>query len=141
MAQCNGPVTDTRPRFALVVDTSGSMLLDNDGEPRFGDGSVDFPGVNGTETRLYNAKGALTDVLAAFPESDYALARYYQDSGLNRSCQTANWFECAQSCCSYDDPADNVHRRRLPLLLSRRPVRAEQAVRQRRQRRRLARRR
>ncbi len=106
--QCNGPVTDTRPRFAVVVDTSGSMLLDNDGEPRFGDGSVTYPGVNGTETRLYNAKGALSDVLAAFPESDYALARYYQDSGLNRSCQTANWFECAQSCCSYDDPADNT---------------------------------
>jgi MYXO-CTERM domain-containing protein len=108
VASCNGPVTDTRPRFAVVVDTSGSMLLDNDGEPRFGDGSVDFPGVNGTETRLYNAKGALSDVLAAFPESDYALARYYQDSGLNRSCQTANWFECAKSCCSYDDPADNI---------------------------------
>jgi MYXO-CTERM domain-containing protein len=108
VAACNGAVTDTRPRFALVMDTSGSMLLDNDGEPRFGDGSVDFPGINGAETRLYNAKGALSDVLAAFPESDYALARYYQDSGLNRSCQTANWFECAQSCCSYDDPTDNV---------------------------------
>ena len=108
VTSCNGAVTDTRPRFAVVVDTSGSMLLDNDGEPRFGDGSVDFPGVNGTETRLYNAKGALTDVLAAFPESDYALARYYQDSGLNRSCQTANWFECAQSCCSYDDPRTNM---------------------------------
>jgi MYXO-CTERM domain-containing protein len=108
VAACNGAVTDTRPRFALVVDTSGSMLLDNDGEPRFGDGSVDFPGINGTETRLYNAKGALTDVLAAFPESDYALARYYQDSGLNRSCQTANWFECAQSCCSYDDPSTHA---------------------------------
>jgi hypothetical protein len=108
VAACNGAVTDTRPRFAVVVDTSGSMLLDNDGEPRFGDGSVDFPGVNGAETRLYNAKGALSDVLAAFPESDYALARYYQDSGLNRSCQTANWFECAQSCCSYDDPRDNI---------------------------------
>ena len=108
VAQCNGPVTDTRPRFAVIVDTSGSMLLDNDGEPRFGDGSVAYPGINGTETRLYNAKGALSDVLAAFPESDYALARYYQDSGLNRSCQTANWFECAQSCCSYDDPTDNV---------------------------------
>jgi len=108
VAACNGAVTDTRPRFAVVVDTSGSMLLDNDGEPRFGDGSADFPGVNGTETRLYNAKGALSDVLAAFPESDYALARYYQDSGLNRSCQTANWFECAQSCCSYDDPRDNI---------------------------------
>ncbi|HEX2874022.1 MAG TPA: hypothetical protein VHP33_22355, partial [Polyangiaceae bacterium] len=108
VAQCNGPVTDTRPRFAVVVDTSGSMLLDNDGEPRFGDGSNDFPGISGTETRLYNAKGALSDVLAAFPESDYALARYYQDSGLNRSCQTANWFECAQSCCSYDDPSTHM---------------------------------
>ena len=108
VAGCNAPVTDTRPRFAVVVDTSGSMLLDQAGVPHFGDGSAEFPGVNGDQSRLFTAKGALSDVLAAFPESDYALGRYYQDVGFQRSCQTANWFECANSCCSYDDPTDNT---------------------------------
>ncbi|HEY2410527.1 MAG TPA: hypothetical protein VGI10_31200, partial [Polyangiaceae bacterium] len=108
VAGCAGPVTDTRPRFAVVVDTSGSMVLDSAGVPHFGDGSQEYPGVGGSQTRLFAAKGALTDVLAAFPDSDYALGRYYQDSGPARSCQTANWFECAENCCSYDDPTDNL---------------------------------
>jgi len=108
VAGCGSSVTDTRPRFAVVLDTSGSMLLDQSGVPHFGDGSLEFPGIGGDQSRLYTAKGALSDVLAAFPESDYALGRYYQDVGLQRSCQTANWFECANSCCSYDDPTDNT---------------------------------
>lgn len=114
---CLVPAHDARPRFALVVDTSGSMLYDLAGYPTFGDGSVDFPGVDtasdpdstpGNNSRLFIAKQALTQVLSAFPESDYALARYYQDVGVNRSCQTAANFECAMSCCSYDDPSNNI---------------------------------
>ncbi|MDI1476217.1 vWA domain-containing protein [Polyangium sp. y55x31] len=116
-AQCLVPASDARPRFALVLDTSGSMLNDLAGNPTFGDGSVDFPGVDtgsdpdataGNNSRLFIAKQALSQVLSAFPESDYALARYYQDVGVNRSCQSAANFECAQSCCSYDDPSDNL---------------------------------
>ncbi|NUP09347.1 MAG: hypothetical protein HOW73_25115 [Polyangiaceae bacterium] len=114
---CLVQASDARPRFAIVVDTSGSMLNDLAGYPTFGDGSLLYPGVDtasdadaiaGNNARLYVAKQALTDVLSAFPESDYALARYYQDVGVNRSCQTASNFECAASCCSYDDPTDNV---------------------------------
>jgi hypothetical protein len=116
-ALCLVPSPDARPRFALIVDTSGSMLNDLEGTPTFGDGSVDFPGVDtdsdadglaGNNSRLFIAKEALTQVLSAFPESDFALGRYYQDVGVNRSCQTASNFECAASCCSYDDPTDNV---------------------------------
>ncbi|MBX3184314.1 MAG: hypothetical protein KF915_16925 [Polyangiaceae bacterium] len=114
-ATCTVTASDARPRFALILDSSGSMLLDINGNPTFGDGSADFPGVNtnapggpGQDSRLYIAKRAVAKVLAAFPESDYALARYYQDVGVNRSCQTASNFECAMSCCSYDDPTDNV---------------------------------
>ncbi len=114
---CLVQATDARPRFTLVVDTSGSMLNDIGGNPTFGDGSVLFPGVDtasdadavaGNNSRLFIAKRALTSVLSAFPESDFALARYYQDVGVNRSCQTASNFECAASCCSYDDPTDNL---------------------------------
>jgi len=114
-ATCTVTATDARPRFALILDSSGSMLLDRNGNPTFGDGSADFPGVNtnapgpaGQDSRLFIAKSAVAKVLAAFPESDYALARYYQDVGVNRSCQTASNFECAMSCCSYDDPTNNV---------------------------------
>jgi hypothetical protein len=114
---CEVPATDARPRFSLIVDTSGSMLNDLAGVPTFGDGSEDFPGVDtasdadlidGNNSRLFIAKDALRQVLSSFPESDYALGRYYQDVGINRSCQTASNFECASSCCSYDDPRDNL---------------------------------
>jgi len=113
---CTTATTDTRPRFAMIVDTSGSMLNDLDGNPTFGDGSIEHPGVDtasdadaiaGNNSRLFIAKRALTNVLSAFPENDFALARYYQDVGVNRSCQTASSFECAMSCCSYDDPTNN----------------------------------
>ncbi len=116
-ALCLVPAADARPRFSLIVDTSGSMLNDLAGNPTFGDGSIDYPGVDtgsdpdaiaGNNARLFIAKEALTQVLSAFPESDYALGRYYQDVGVNRSCQSASNFECAQSCCSYDDPTNNL---------------------------------
>jgi MYXO-CTERM domain-containing protein len=114
---CITPVVDTRPRFAVILDTSGSMLDDSAGNPTFGDGSIGHVGVDtssdadaidGNNSRLFIAKGALNNVLAAFPDADFSLGRYHQDVSVNRSCQTASWFECAQSCCSYDDPRNNV---------------------------------
>src|SRR4029079_9520380 len=108
---------DARPRFSLIVDTSGSMLNDLAGTPTFGDGSIDYPGVDtardagaisGINSRLFIAKEAVSQVLAAFPESDYALGRYYQDVGVNRSCQSAANFEWAQSWRSYDAPSDKL---------------------------------
>lgn len=114
---CVGAVTDTRPRFAVIVDTSGSMLNDINGKPTYGDGSVNHLGVDtssdadavdGNNSRLYIAKQALSDVLAAFTNADFAIGRYHQDISTNRSCQTASWFECQKICCSYDDPRNNV---------------------------------
>jgi hypothetical protein len=114
---CIASVTDTRPRFVVIVDTSGSMLNDVTGKPTFGDGSLghigvdtnsDVDTVDGNNSRLFIAKSALNNVLAAFPQADYALARYHQDVSTNRSCQAASWFECQNLCCSYDDPRNNV---------------------------------
>ena len=111
---CQGPVTDSRTRFAVIVDTSGSMLGTLAGQPTFGDGSTDHPGIdfdgNGKtdDSRLFKAKSALTTVVAAYPEIDFALARYHQDTSVNRSCQMAHNFECNQICCSYDDPRNNT---------------------------------
>jgi len=111
---CVGPVTDTRARFLVVVDTSGSMLGSLTGVPTFGDGSVDHPGLDqdgdgaADDSRLFKAKGALSTVIAAYPEIDFALARYHQDTAIDRSCQVAGWFECASICCSYDNPTNNT---------------------------------
>ncbi|MEZ4399500.1 MAG: MopE-related protein [Kofleriaceae bacterium] len=111
---CVGPVTDTRARFMVVVDTSGSMLGSLAGVPTFGDGSLDHPGLDqdgdglADDARLYKAKGALSTVIAAYPEIDFALARYHQDTAIDRSCQVAGWFECASICCSYDNPTNNT---------------------------------
>ena len=63
---CQNLSTDNRPRILVIVDTSGSMLLDANGLPTFGDGSVEHPGL-GSPSRLFLAKEALTQVLAFLP--------------------------------------------------------------------------
>ncbi len=111
---CEAPVTDSRARFAVIVDTSGSMLGTLPGIPTFGDGSFNHPGHdfdgNGIadDSRLFKAKTALTNVIAGYPDIDFALARYHQDESLNRSCQESHNFECNSICCSYDDPSNNT---------------------------------
>ena len=112
---CIGPVTDTRARFTVILDTSASMLTDLTGTPTYGDGSVGHlgldvngDGVAGNDSRLFLAKEALTTVISAYPEIDFALARYHQDQSLDRSCQLAHWFECNNICCTYDDPTNNM---------------------------------
>ena len=110
---CQGTVTDSRARFAIIVDTSGSMLNTLGGVPTFGDGSAGHAGLdhnaNGVadDSRLFKAKTALTQVIAAYPQIDFSLARYHQDQAVDRSCQTAHNFECAAICCSYDNPIGN----------------------------------
>ncbi len=111
---CQGPVTDSRARFTVIVDTSGSMLGSLSGVPTFGDGSVDHPGRDQNanalpdDSRLFKAKTALNSVIAAYPDIDFSLARYHQDESLNRSCQVAHNFECNAICCSYDNPGNNT---------------------------------
>jgi hypothetical protein len=111
---CSAPFDDARPRVAVILDTSSSMLLDLDGFPTFGDGSTDHPGIdtdgNGApdDSRLFLARNALGQVISAYPEIDFALARYHQDQGLDRSCQTAKWFECEGLIGTYDNPTDNT---------------------------------
>jgi hypothetical protein len=104
---CQNLSTDNRPRILVIVDTSGSMLLDANGLPTFGDGSVEHPGL-GSPSRLFLAKEALTQVLAGYPEIDYGLARFAQENGANINCQQASWLECGGVCCSYDLPTNNT---------------------------------
>lgn len=113
---CQPPITDTRSRFMVIVDTSGSMLLDLNGVWTFGDGSENHVGLDtngdgiaGNDSRLFKAKEALRNVISAyFPDIDFGLARYAQGSGPSVNCQLARSFECAGICCTYDDPGNNT---------------------------------
>ena len=111
---CQGPVTDSRARFTLILDTSGSMLGTLPGVPTFGDGGIGHLGRDqnadglANDSRLFKAKTALTDVISAYPDIDFSLARYHQDQSLDRSCQLAHNFECNSICCSYDNPGNNT---------------------------------
>jgi len=111
---CTAAFTDARPRVAVILDTSASMLTDLAGFPTFGDGSVEHPGLDTdgdgapNDSRLYLAREALGNVISAYPEIDFALARYHADQALDISCQTAAWIECAGLLASYDEPADNT---------------------------------
>jgi len=83
-----------KPRFVVVVDTSGSMLLTPEivthagggtsGVATRGDGSAEHPGcdVDGdglaNDSRIFQAKEALQTVFATFGEVEFALARFTQ---------------------------------------------------------------
>ena len=113
-ADCSAPAVCDEPRVVVVLDTSASMLQDLDGFPTFGDGSVDHPGIDtdgdgrSNDSRLFLAKEALGQVVSAYPEIDFALARYHQDQSMDQSCQLAAWIECAGIFATYDEPGDNT---------------------------------
>jgi hypothetical protein len=113
-ASCRDVAACNKPRIAVILDTSASMLENLDGYATFGDGSVDHPGLdtdgNGIadDSRLFLAKRALGEVISSYPEIDFALARYHQDQATDQSCQLATWIECAGIFATYDDPRDNI---------------------------------
>jgi uncharacterized protein (TIGR03382 family) len=113
---CLAPAVGARPRIAVILDTSASMLLNLAGYPTFGDGSRERPGIDTpndadtavNDSRLQLARESLAQVISAYPEIDFALARYHQDQALNRSCQNAKWFECQGLVATYDNPGGNT---------------------------------
>jgi hypothetical protein len=113
---CKAPDVGARPRVAVILDTSASMLLDLAGYPTFGDGSMEHAGIDtktdvdtvANDSRLQLARESLAQVMSAYPEIDFALARYHQDQAVNRSCQDAKWFECQGLVGTYDDPTGNT---------------------------------
>ncbi|MBU1220839.1 hypothetical protein KKF34_08565 [Myxococcota bacterium] len=113
---CQAPITDTRSRFMVIVDTSGSMLGDLSARFTFGDGSAGHEGIDtnsdgiaGNDSRLYKAKIALSNVISAYiPDIDFGMARFAQGTGVGVNCQLAKSFECAGICCTYDNPTNNT---------------------------------
>src|SRR5688572_22125118 len=75
-----------KPRFLIMVDTSGSMAQDAAQTPTHGDGSLTHPGCdldgNGQfdDSKMFQAKAALNDTLSAFGSVEFALARYHQST-------------------------------------------------------------
>merc|ERR1712025_642095 len=96
-----------KPRIVIAFDTSGSMALDLDGTPTFGDGVLTgcsdtgggvLCGSNCTagidtdcdgepnDSRIAVAKEALRNMILAFGDVEFALARFSQDQSTNESC-------------------------------------------------------
>ncbi|MBU1410557.1 hypothetical protein KKC22_03475, partial [Myxococcota bacterium] len=89
------------PAIYLLIDTSGSMLMDIAGSTNtWGDGSSEHPGVNGTSSRFYIAKEAIRSVLNSYGEVRWGMARFKQNSGLNYLCSCSNEIPNNTSGCS-----------------------------------------
>jgi MYXO-CTERM domain-containing protein len=83
-----------RPRFVIIVDTSGSMTESATNRIRtHGDGSQTHPGCdldgNGLydDSKLFQAKAALIQTMTAFGSAEFSLARYHQTE-LGQTCGT-----------------------------------------------------
>jgi hypothetical protein len=84
-----------KPRFVILVDTSGSMAQNVAQIATHGDGSLEHPGCdldgNGRfdDSKLFGAKASLRDTLLAFGSAEFSLARYHQNQ-LGQPCTSAN---------------------------------------------------
>ncbi len=96
-----------KPRFVLLIDTSGSMAENPTRVNTHGDGSRMHPGCdldsNGKydDSKMYQAKAALNDVISAFGGVEFALARYHQND-LGQSCtngQQCNLMNTGANMC------------------------------------------
>jgi Putative metal-binding motif len=88
-----------KPRFVILVDTSGSMAQDVAQTPTHGDGSREHPGCDldgdGTfsDSKMFQAKASLRETLLAFGSAEFSLARYHQNE-LGQAC--TNSIGCTQ---------------------------------------------
>ena len=91
-----------KPRFVLILDTSSSMAENPSGSDTIGDGSVGHEGCDldnsaaagryaYDDSRLYQAKGAIADTIAAFGSAEFSLARF---TGINLGQSCTMTSEC-----------------------------------------------
>lgn len=105
-----------KPRIVIAFDTSGSMMLDMSEDElfTFGDGvttgctlsSNIYCGANCTagmdtncdglvnDSRIYIAKEAVRNMVLAFGDVDWGLARFQQRTSENVTCQNIDNYEC-----------------------------------------------
>jgi hypothetical protein len=89
-----------KPRFVLILDTSSSMVENPSSTETYGDGSVGHEGCDldnsaaagryaYDDSRLYQAKGAIADTIAAFGSAEFALGRF-TGVNLGQACTVTN---------------------------------------------------
>src|SRR5262249_54009521 len=85
-----------------------------DGVPTHGDGSVENPGCdeNGdglfNDSKMFQGKGALLNVISAFGQVEFALESYFQTEGgntcsSNAQCNTGAGLGCTNGRCVFCD--------------------------------------
>ena len=112
-----------KPRFVILIDSSGSMTESAAGRARtHGDGSITHPGCdldgNGRfdDSKMFQAKLALSDTMTAFGSAEFSLARYRQNE-LGQACMVlgncpitgqngANG--CVDGRCAYNVPSNTT---------------------------------
>ncbi|MFT5352911.1 MAG: hypothetical protein ACI9KE_000108 [Polyangiales bacterium] len=121
-----------KPRLVIAFDTSGSMAVDLNDIPTFGDGVLtgctqngtgEFCGTNCTagvdtdcdgepnDSRIAVAKAALRNMILAYGDVEFSLARFPQTSATDNSCLNINDFECNAAgpfVTSYGNPQCNT---------------------------------
>ncbi len=122
-----------KPRIVIGFDTSGSMGLDLDGNIAFGDGvttgcsirtspngRIYYCGTNCTagldtdcdgepnDSRIAIAKDAVRNMVLAFGDVDWGLARFGQLQGVGISCPNINDLECNGYITSVGNPQCNT---------------------------------
>ena len=129
LALATPAAAQVKPRIIIAFDTSGSTALDLDGTPTFGDGVLtncaarpngELCGGNCTagvdtdcdgepnDSRISVAKNALRNMVLAFGDVEFALARFPQASALNSACFNINSYECNSVVTSYGNPQCNT---------------------------------
>jgi MYXO-CTERM domain-containing protein len=110
-----------RPRFVLIIDSSGSMIENAIRVRTHGDGSELHPGCdldgNGQydDSKLYQAKLALRETMTAFGSAEFSLSRY-QQTDLAQACTTTQECRsmntganvCVSGRCAYDVPSNST---------------------------------
>ncbi len=126
-----GAAAQIAPRMVIAFDTSGSMGVDLNDVPTFGDGVTTGCSTSGgiycgnnctagidtdcdglpNDSRIFVAKEAVRNmILSAGEDIDWALARFAQEQGTNQSCVNVNAMECNDAgpyVTSYGNPQCN----------------------------------
>ena len=84
-----------KPRFTLILDTSSSMVENTSGTDTSATGPPGYEGCDRDnagsyrydDSRLYQAKGAIADTIAAFGSAEFTLARF-RGVDLGQACTT-----------------------------------------------------
>jgi hypothetical protein len=110
-----------RPRFVIIIDTSGSMVETPGRVRTHGDGSEDHPGCdldgNGLydDSKLFQAKAALRETMTAFGTAEFSLTRYHQSElgqpcTSNGQCMAMNTGAnlCTNGRCAYEVPSNST---------------------------------